>query len=338
MDGLFDLNWAVCNEGYAWVEWRGLNSPRDQPSEWVLVPNSSSNISTYRPLREETGLFRSFAQTDLTREAMLKFATAHGSLGGRAKGAVGEDFWVWREEIHAMRRLVELWDWAQEGNTQDLSRVFEWKGEELAYHGPRVSGRSEWRFEREDLDPAGDAADEYRQSGWRERGMEAPADLPPIPYRLPSDLFRPGDVIVPARQYVQSAVDAKIRVSVSPRLTWRADQDRARLQFLPDSLLGALWLQFALAVSGEKAYRYCARSGCRTPFEVSPEAARTNRAFCSDACRYKAYRERQEEARRLHRQGVPFDRIAAQLGSDATTVEGWVHGRNAKPSNRRSLT
>ena len=39
---------------------------------------------------------------------------------------------------------------------------------------------------------------------------------------------------------------------------------------------------------------------CGTWFEISPRAARTDRVFCSDACRFKAYRERQSRARRMH--------------------------------------
>lgn len=90
----------------------------------------------------------------------------------------------------------------------------------------------------------------------------------------------------------------------------------------PSTLLAAIWLQFALAVSGNRAYQNCKE--CGRWFEVSPEKARKSKLFCSQACRSKAYRERQSLARQMHQAGKTFEAIAQELGSDADTVKNWV--------------
>ena len=46
--------------------------------------------------------------------------------------------------------------------------------------------------------------------------------------------------------------------------------------------------------------------------------------FCQGACRSRAYRARQSEARKLHAAGTTFAEIAKRLNSDAKTVKGWV--------------
>ncbi len=56
----------------------------------------------------------------------------------------------------------------------------------------------------------------------------------------------------------------------------------------PNSLLDALWTQLTLAVVGKQNLRRCAV--CSTWFPV--EAARSDKEYCSRACRMRAYRER----------------------------------------------
>jgi hypothetical protein len=74
-------------------------------------------------------------------------------------------------------------------------------------------------------------------------------------------------------------------------VTLRPGNDRPlSLQLVSDTLLAALWLQFAQAIHGNKDYRAC--GACGRFFELDPAVARTNRLYCSDACRSKAYRTR----------------------------------------------
>jgi hypothetical protein len=62
------------------------------------------------------------------------------------------------------------------------------------------------------------------------------------------------------------------------------------LLFEAPTLLSALWLQFAIAISKQVRYRRC--RGCNTFLTIHSDAYRTNRRTCSDACRQKVSRSR----------------------------------------------
>ena len=68
------------------------------------------------------------------------------------------------------------------------------------------------------------------------------------------------------------------------------DPGTLNIHFWPVSLLAAMYLQFALAVRGNKTYKQCA--WCGTTFEITPRIARSNRVFCSNACKQAEYRHR----------------------------------------------
>jgi hypothetical protein len=68
------------------------------------------------------------------------------------------------------------------------------------------------------------------------------------------------------------------------------------LEVVPLSLIGALWLQFAQAVSGQRAFHPC--DACGRLIELHPTANRADRRYCGDACRARAYRKR-HSVRRL---------------------------------------
>jgi hypothetical protein len=103
------------------------------------------------------------------------------------------------------------------------------------------------------------------------------------------------------------------------------------LGFEPRNLLGAIWLQFAEAAAAQKLYRRC--DFCGIWFEVSPRVAGKSRVYHSNACRVKAYRERQAEAQRRYQAGAAIEDIASALDSEPETVRGWV---NADSPGRHS--
>jgi hypothetical protein len=72
----------------------------------------------------------------------------------------------------------------------------------------------------------------------------------------------------------------------------RFDPDTLNIQFWPDSLLAAMFLQLGLAVSGDKTFRQCV--WCGSTFEITPSVARSNRLFCSNACKQADYRHRKK--------------------------------------------
>jgi hypothetical protein len=99
-------------------------------------------------------------------------------------------------------------------------------------------------------------------------------------------------------------------------------------------------LQFARAVDGNKDYGQCLT--CENRFEISLQETeyRTNRSYCSDACRSMAYRERQLRAHQLAAQGMPIAAIADALDTTTPKVQGWLAKRipalepNAAPRRR----
>jgi hypothetical protein len=66
-----------------------------------------------------------------------------------------------------------------------------------------------------------------------------------------------------------------------------------RLCLRPDDLLDALWVQLFLAIDGSQNLRTC--SECRTWFTVQAGRGRSDKEYCSDACRMRAYRKRRKD-------------------------------------------
>lgn len=119
------------------------------------------------------------------------------------------------------------------------------------------------------------------------------------------------------------------RLGCSPRLLWErtARETRLRIRSVPQSLIAAMWVQFAMAIEGNRDYQQCDQ--CGGWFEVAAEK-REDARFCSNACRFKAYRGRQKEAQRLRAEGKSLGQIAALVGSDVRTVSGWVRAKKGE--------
>jgi hypothetical protein len=140
----------------------------------------------------------------------------------------------------------------------------------------------------------------------------------------------------------------KRSLRMSQRLKWLFDRhlqhvqgrlgfDQAgepKLALEPLTLVSAMWLQLALAITGEK--RFVACKFCRRMFEISTEQSgfRSHREFCSDSCKTKDYRKRKRSALRLFEGGKLPAEISEKTGTDATTVRTWLKAsksrRNAK--------
>jgi hypothetical protein len=140
-------------------------------------------------------------------------------------------------------------------------------------------------------------------------------------------LFRVGDGLMPAKYYLQKTVNEHLRIGVSPQLLWTVRRDRPHvlaLFFVPQSLIGLMWLQLAQAVNGNKQYRQCL--ACKTWMLISRETAgkRSSRSTCSNACRMKVYDSRKIQARNLRRQGLSVRQIAGRLKADEQAVRRWI--------------
>lgn len=330
MSSFVEFYWKVPQAGFEWFATKGFPSKEETPGgvEGVYLVDRMQYgvLNTVRnyPAFKETGLFRRFAATEPNKEGVLEFANAYGSLGGELRIPVqlptgkgpnqyfagpGETLEGWGAEIATMRHLIALWEAARAGNTKMLAEFIRWKGKsipgsepwprtEVFYRGPRS------RFEKIESFP-----------------IASESTNPEVLER-----FQVGDVTQPAWYALQRSVNRKLtQHGAVPKLLWQIDHRKSELEmrFVPQSLIGALWLQFAHAITGNKEYRQCEQ--CGRWFEVAAEV-RQDGKFCQGACRSRAYRARQSEARKLHDAGTSFGEIARRLNSDVKTVKGWVKG------------
>ena len=327
------FTWEVAQGGYEWVAARPADSPRSAPVP-TLVPATTtgigaSRLTRYAPLESATSLFRNFADTWRTRSEILKFANAYGPLGRGVpmqvggRPATGETLALWQAEISAMRQAVRLWALSKAGDADALADNIRWEedragGVRVVYH----SGAA--RDERGQPHP--DEKDAYDQ--------DFQEDFDAAPFAVEAEIasrhahaewlerFKPGDVFLPAMVYVQRQVNQRLQELSPPALRYDFARDRMVLQPAPASLLAAMWLQFAEAVSGDKTFHRC--RGCFRWFEVAGKGMRSTRFHCSNACRIRAHRLRQECAGQWHADGWTIREIAEELGATVADVKKWV--------------
>lgn len=138
------------------------------------------------------------------------------------------------------------------------------------------------------------------------------------------DQFRAAPTDDECRCKLQVAIDRElIDVRVAARFEIAPPpSNQPSLHLIPNTLLGAIWLQLARAVEGNKELRQC--GGCGRWFELGPETARKSKNYCSTACRSRAYRGRKEAALRLAAEGKKTDEIANLIGVSSSSIKGWL--------------
>ncbi|MHB0916016.1 MAG: hypothetical protein ACYC5A_02240 [Thermoleophilia bacterium] len=285
---------------------------------WITVAGEPSSISLlarskYYPLRDHSCLFRIFAETPVDDAGIIAFANQFGLLGveldaapGRVKPFIGtaEPIIAWEAEIMAIKSALALWDMVTGDEYQALED----------YLRPLVEAT------RNDIDG-------YSRKGGGADGDASRADAGELRWFRTHpevlELFDSGELKLLALARVQAIVNEHLGSRVSPRILW---DDHRRgvwgLYFVPDSLVGAIWIQFAQAITENRDYRRCRQ--CDSWFEIDHYKARTNRYFCSNACRSKAYRDRQQQARTMAETGMCCEDIAVSLGSETETVARWI--------------
>jgi hypothetical protein len=300
-----EFSWWIPEGGY---EWRDDTCAGKK--DMLLYPKDVAGFRRrgrrYLPLQESTGLFQTFARTERTPDGLLDFANRYGSIFGDQGRP--ESLWQWKVHLTRLRKAVCLWSLTVADNRAELARHIVWQdgaeGAEVSYEPCEANPDP-------DLDCRMGIAGPRFQEHWL-------------------NTFQQGDVVLPALVNVMGRVNARLRdqgsmpgsAGVAPELVYDERSGRLRLHIIPGNLLGAIWLQFAQAINGNKEYRQCA--GCGKWFELSPDTARTSRFHCSDACRSRAYRERRERARVMRAQGKGIKAIAGELDSDVETVKNWV--------------
>ncbi|MFO0901094.1 MAG: hypothetical protein U0836_27015 [Pirellulales bacterium] len=97
----------------------------------------------------------------------------------------------------------------------------------------------------------------------------------------------------------------------------------------PKDLASFLCMQASMHLLARAKFDRCYQCGWHAP--VSPKRRPGAPVFCSDKCRYEAFRERKSKAIELVTSGRSIDDAAKQVGSTAETVAGWV--RQAAAAN-----
>jgi len=328
-----DFLWQVAGSGYTWGDFdvaftiqRGKAVALDKGKVRALtdaVPMGGQyTVRQYLPLREFSGLFRTFSlDTEPTERNVQTFASRYGTLGvgtgillplsdGRANVGTGETLESWATEIVDMRLAVNLWDAARCGKAVDLERFIHWNQQGVFYENDIRKG-----FVR-----SGDGR-ESKPGTYRFALIAGANTRPDILAHL-----RSGDLIAPAFWYLQGVINEKLeKHSVTGRLLWDAtDREGKQLtvRLVPKNLIGALWLQFAKALDG-RDYRQC--ENCKLWFEVGgSRAARSDKKFCSPTCKAAFHRKERERALDLRKRGYTPARIAKELGKQIDVVKRWV--------------
>jgi hypothetical protein len=332
---MFDFYWLVPEAGYEWIAARPANpkSPRsDADSNYLCCRNPTDELIRYRtgspvlnqattmaspfrayaPFLDEPALFKKFSELDPTKEAIERFATNYGDLGAELGEAIKRPVpgkpntyqqvtaisqRTWKREITTLQHGVRLWEAIKSSDIQFLKSFFKWQRSEenlatVRYEGPTM---------RTSLSASSLGLDSETRA------------------RLVV-----GDLIFPAHLVLSELIDQNVaRFRIPSKLVWSYTGGKmvASSRFVPKSLAAALWIQFQKAVVAVPDFTQC--EVCREWMEVSGDK-RVDARFCSNACRFRAYRRRQKDARELHAAGESEQDIAKKLGSDPATIRRWI--------------
>lgn len=256
----FILRESVSEAGYEW-----LVGDDGRPR---LVPRREPGVG-FRRCEPHPGLFREFAALSPTRDAIAGFAGQYGDIfnsyaleqgAARPDGTVahGASFGTWTKEIGDMRVLLELWEHIQYRRIAPLKKIIKWTTKDVGYMIETPRRRADVTL--------------------------AHADIPGTGFSR----FSRKDVLLPAKCALQLEINKRIAEHPTvPRLAWTPDYLQ-RLIFVPPNLLGAMWLQFAQAVTGELELYAC--DACGKFFQRGPGGRRADATTCSDACRQRKMR------------------------------------------------
>ena len=249
------FRWFVPNHGYRWIK-----KKKKKGRFWHLTESTPIGPPRpgkfYYPLVKYTGLHREFIKLEPTQDAVMGFANRYGWLGLQdqplevdGKLHLAETLNSWGDNIGFMRILFDLHQNTRAENTKALGKVIHWTDRNVQF-----------------IDDRGKAG-----------GVIASADVNPALY----ESLRRGEILKPARHYLVMALNRHL--AEKTELKFLYDNDQVVKVNMPLHLLGALWLQFGNAISGNREYRECA--WCGRDFEISPGVSRRDRKTCSTACR-----------------------------------------------------
>jgi hypothetical protein len=313
--------WFVPDE-LAWAP----QIPEGVTREWLLSGGGGGG-RTYNPL-DESMLFMVFAQIPLDvdegqqREAMQRFACEYGLLGigagdwdrpgwgqstGEGVATRAESFRDWQREVEGMRRAVDLWTHTRDRDANALAQYIRWHQSQSASTSQgQVQLPAGWYYLEQTGKPGG------------------PISVPIEPGKQP---FAKDDIFAPASFVLANLVDHRTRQYTAVALHYDRAAGGLRIKIIAQKLLGALWLQLAQAIDGNRQPRAC--RDCGKWFEISAEedGRSARRLFCSEACKARDYRRRRDSARQMNAEGKSPKRIAQELDTNLETVKKWIAKR-----------
>jgi hypothetical protein len=248
-----------------WEAWLGEDEAEYASNPWLLAPR----ILPYRPLQESPALFHEFASLADSPDAFLGFALKYGPLIQRRDTAPPDRLRDWARERDDLRGALAMLDVVSAPRTAPL--------------------------EMTDVQRLGITVQPARSLGLTEVKPNAEGEFVPVwsVAFLASNRTETEARVKPEacpREIIQAVLGqtiarALLRHGVAPTLVpdGGALGVGLRLSFSIQNLAGAIWLQFALAVDGERTYRTC--PVCGKWWDATD--ARAHKMVCSDKCRAK---------------------------------------------------
>jgi hypothetical protein len=306
-----DFVWPVTPSGHVWETLPAQPGMRLMRFRRVLTDRvrviflyAPRDAIWYRPLLE-AGLFRSLADTPVTEDGIREFADRWGqlvrghvesfSVPGKKRPVRGwvTSFDSWELTILNLRLAVRLWDLISSGDVVELAKVVRW-----------------------------DAAPSVRS--WRLFVAEPHLYMNQLIDPPPGMDLGPGDLLAAARVALQTNINHRLYGGVSAQLRWSADKGAHVFRIVPRDLHAAVWLQFARAVAGEVLYRPCKVCGKWLMISAEEHGFRSNREFCSSACRQRDHRTKVREASRLRTEGKTVRQLAKHFDTTTKTIQNWL--------------
>src|SRR5262249_28282219 len=209
--------------------------------------------------------------------------------------------------------LVRLWGLATGGSKgqAELARLIDWEGRAVRFTLPSF--------------PA-EVPNEVRHSMWQDNADQGESRPRQPGYfcctfeSLPSS----NTLLALAWGFLQVNLNNELRAATPGAMDWSRKRCRPVVQVRPSSLLGALWLQLALAVDRGPHGKVGRCEFCGRRLLLAPGTSRVDRITCSDSCRVRLHKRRRQIAQQMHADGKTPREIARETGVAIDSVKGWL--------------
>jgi hypothetical protein len=349
---LFRFGARKAATGYAWLD--AVDQHRRTRSRFLSAGVTDQWIR-FQPFDEFPALFQVFANLEVTEAVVAAFANRFGLLGvertirlrdGRV--ALGETLVQWADEIAYMRHAIRILQTLEEHDEEALEEMVDIRNDSGARGSkPRDVGVTVSYRAPRDLPPL--MADVPEVGGRAGVIVTVRFPKPSVVALLPSfgtageldeqTLEPPTTAANGAWLLLSQIVNERLLQFTNGAVRPHRPTARQRLpvafRIEPSNLLGALWVQFALAMSGE-TYRQCEE--CGRWFPVKPKGRRADTRFHTDECRAKAHHRKKTVARQLAASGIGVRDIATKLKTDERRVRSWIKRETAKRKTPKGRT